>query len=171
MSFIFDAILAAIIIILSVKHYKQGFTKSILNFGKFFVSIILSVWLGKVIALAFEDSDLFASMPTGLGNMFCGIFGYLIAFALSFIVLTIIINLLCNIKIPILHKINKLVGLAMGFAIGFFIASALSTVFYTCLELVSSVKNDSAVMNAYSNSFVFKFIYELRIFEFIRELI
>ena len=171
MSFIFDAILAAIIIILSVKHYKQGFAKSVLNFGKFFVSIILSVWLGKAIALVVEASDLFASMPPKLGNIFCGIFGYLLAFALSFIILTVIINLLCNIKIPILHKINELVGLVIGFVIGFFIASALSTVFYTCLELVSSVKNDSAVMNAYSDSFIFKFIYELRIFEFIRELI
>ena len=170
MPYFFDILLVAVIAIFSIKHYKQGFAKTVLKFAKFFVSVILAILLGKLAAELIRASQILDGLPAPIGSALSGIIGYVLAFAISFAVLTLVIDLLCSVKIPVLHKLNELMGLALGLVIGIFCASILSTVVYTCLEVVSAIKGDALIMNVYNDSLIFKFIYDLRIFEFIREL-
>lgn len=170
MAVFFDILLVAIIVFSCIRHYILGFAKAVLNLAKFFVSILLASALGALVAAMLQESAFLGSLPTPIRGTIFGSLGYALAFVLSYVVLTVIINVVCRIKIPILHKINELMGLVLGLVLGIVSTAILSTVFYSCLELVSAIKGDAAVMSAYYDSYVFKFIYDLKVFEFIREL-
>lgn len=170
MAYIFDTVLIVIIVFSCIRHYIMGFTKAVLNLAKFFASILLASGLGALAANALMESAFLEALPTSVRGAIFGSLGYALAFAVSYTVLTIIINVVCRIKIPVLHKINELMGLALGLVIGVFSSAILATVFYTCIELVSVMKGDVSIMSAYYDSFIFKFIYDLKVFEYIREL-
>ena len=100
-----------------------------------------------------------------------GILGYVAVFLVMFIAATIVISCLKKIKIPVLTSIDKWLGLGLGVVIGVLGASLLSTVFYTALEVAAALTGDGGVMRFYEDSIVFKFIYDLKVFEFVRNLI
>ena len=108
MPYFFDILLVAVIAIFSIKHYKQGFAKTVLKFAKFFVSVILAILLGKLAAELIQSSQILDGLPAPIGSALSGIIGYVLAFAVSFAVLTLVIDLLCSVKIPVLHKLNEL---------------------------------------------------------------
>ncbi len=99
------------------------------------------------------------------------ILGYLLVFIVVFIALTIVIACLKKIKIPVLTSFDKWLGLGLGIVLGLFGASLLSTVFYTALEVASALTGDGNIMDFYNDSFIFKLIYNLKIFEFVRNLL
>ena len=99
------------------------------------------------------------------------ILAYVIIFVAAYIALSVIIKGLRSIKIPIITRIDKLLGGTLGFLLGILGVALISTVLYSILEFVSAIKNSEEIMNVYSNSHVFKFIYDMHIFEFIRKLI
>lgn len=99
------------------------------------------------------------------------ILGYVLVFLVVFIALSIVCGLLKFIHIPVLSTIDKWLGLALGVVIGLFSVSLLSTVVYTALEVAAALTGDVGIMDFYNNSFVFKFIYNLRFFEFVRNLL
>ena len=90
---------------------------------------------------------------------------------MAYIVLSIVIKGFSKIKIPIITKIDKLLGITLGLALGVLGVAFISTATYSILEFISAIKNSEEIMKIYSDSHVFKFIYDLRIFEFIRKLI
>ena len=96
---------------------------------------------------------------------------YVIIFVAAYIVLSIVIKGFRKIKIPIITKIDKLLGITLGLALGVLGVAFISTAIYSILEFISAIKNSEEIMKIYSDSHVFKFIYDLRIFEFIRKLI
>ena len=99
------------------------------------------------------------------------ILGYALVFLVVFIALSIVCGLLKFIHIPVLSTIDKWLGLALGVVIELFSVSLLSTVVYTALEVAAALTGDVGIMDFYNNSFVFKFIYNLRFFEFVRNLL
>ena len=106
-----------------------------------------------------------------LAETVSGILGYVLVFLVVFIALTIVIALLRNIKIPVISTLDKWLGLALGLILGLFSASMLATVFYTALEVAAALTGDVGIMDFYNDSFVFKFIYNLKFFEFVRNLL
>ncbi|MBE6684531.1 MAG: hypothetical protein E7592_02625 [Ruminococcaceae bacterium] len=99
------------------------------------------------------------------------IIAYVVIFVVAYIVLSIVIKGFSKIKIPIITKIDKLLGITLGLVLGVFGVAFISTAIYSILEFISAIKNSEEIMKIYSDSHVFKFIYDLRIFEFIRKLI
>lgn len=99
------------------------------------------------------------------------ILGYVLVFVIVFVALTIVFTCLKKIKIPVLTSFDKWLGLGLGILLGLFGASLLATVFYTALEVASALTGDGNIMDFYNDSFVFKFIYELKFFEFVRNLL
>ncbi|MBR4032112.1 MAG: CvpA family protein [Clostridia bacterium] len=99
------------------------------------------------------------------------IIAYVLIFVVAYIVLSIVIKGFSKIKIPIITKIDKLLGITLGLALGVLGVAFISTAIYSILEFISAIKNSEEIMKIYSDSHVFKFIYDLRIFEFIRKLI
>lgn len=104
-------------------------------------------------------------------NAISAVIGYVVVFVVAYIVLTVVVAGLKKIKIPILTGIDKALGLVLGLALGLFNASLIATAVYFALEYFAAMNSDSTIMNVYSNSYIFRFIYDLKIFEFIRNLI
>ncbi len=95
----------------------------------------------------------------------------LVVFFVTYIAVTVVIFLLKHVKIPIITSFDRLLGLGLGIIVGILGVSLASTVLYSLLEFLSASRNDAEIMNVYNNSWVFKLICNLRIFEFIRKLI
>ena len=99
------------------------------------------------------------------------IIAYIVIFIAAFIILSIVIKGLSKIKIPVVTKLDKILGVVLGLVLGVLTVAFISTATYSILELVAAMKGNEEIMKIYSDSYVFKFIYDLRIFEFIRKLI
>ena len=80
----------------------------------------------------------------------------------------ILITWLSKIQIPLITKVDKTLGLVLGIVLGLIATSLLATVIYTVLEVSAVVSAQPEVMASFNSSYVFRFIYNLRIFEFIR---
>ena len=99
------------------------------------------------------------------------IIAYVLIFIAAFVIFSILIKGLSKIKIPVVTKVDKILGLILGLVLGVLSVAFISTATYSILELISAVRGEGEIMRIYSDSHVFKFIYDLRIFEFIRKLI
>lgn len=115
--------------------------------------------------------DMAETIASPIAEMFSAIVAYLAVFLIAFVVLSIVVMGLKKIKIPILTGIDKTLGLILGLVLGLFSASLIATAVYSGLQFLSAMNGNGNIMNVYSDSYVFKFVYDLRIFEFIRNLI
>jgi hypothetical protein len=95
----------------------------------------------------------------------------IIVFLVTYVAVTIAIFFLKHVKIPIITSFDRLLGLGLGVVVGVLGVSLASTAIYSLLEYFALSRNDPEIMNVYNNSWVFKFVCDLRIFEFIRKLI
>ncbi len=162
MSIIIDLILATILVLTIIRHWRLGLACSILNTGRFFVSLIVSA------ILCYPVASIMYSL--GMPGALSGIVSFILLFVITMILSRLLVKLLSKIKIPIITKVDKLLGLLLGIVLGMIFISITATTIYTVIEVISSVGNNSEAMSIYSNSYVFKFVYDLKIFEFIRNL-
>lgn len=112
-----------------------------------------------------------ASASRPLTETVSAILGYLAVFLVTFVALTVVIACLKKIKVPLLTSFDKWLGLGLGILLGVFAAALLSTVFYTALEVAAALTGDGRILDFYNDSLIFKFIYDLKIFEFVRNLL
>ncbi len=161
MAVFIDVLLVVILLLTVIKHARLGLACSVLSAFRFFASLILAAILYSPIA----------SLMYGIGVPLAlsGIMAFLAVFIAAMILSRLLIKALSKIKIPVVTKVDKFLGLVLGVILGFVFTSLLSTSIYTVLELLS-VTPESNAMSAYYDSCVFKFIYELELFEFIRNL-
>lgn len=168
MAVTFDIILTAIFLFFVVRYLIFGLVGALLRAGRFIFSILAAALLCRPCASLL--SGLFKNFPAGSG-LLSGTLGFVFAFIVVFIISTIVIKLIGSIKIPIVSTLNRLLGLALGLAVGILVVSALSTVLFTVLEVIMLVNPQSDAMNVYYSSNVFRFVYDLKVFEFIRNII
>lgn len=162
MAIFFDVLLVAILLFTVIKHTRLGLACSVLSAGRFFASLILASILCYPIAALFYEIGI----PTAIS----GIVAFIAVFFVFMLFSKLLIKLLSKIKIPVVTKVDKLLGLLLGVILGLIFTSLLSTFIYTVLEARAMISSDADAMSAYYDSYVFKFIYELEIFEFIRNL-
>ena len=151
-----DIFFVLIVLLFPVIYYKKGLLGSVVGFGRLALSVLGAILFGKILKAAESQSVLVGS---------------LMAFLLIYIALTVAIFCLKHIDIPFLTKFDKLLGLLLGFGLGLFCVCLMSSMLYSVLELLSSAKNDPKIMEVYNSSTVFKFIYDLGLLEYIRNLI
>ena len=171
MSWLVDIIFVGITISFIIRYAICGFTKAVLNFAKLIASAILAIIFGKALAPWILETFLAERVSASVASALSGIIAYALVYIVAFLFLTLIICLLCKIKIPLLTTVDKLLGASLGLVLALLSLSIVSTVLFTCLQLFAELRSNPEIMNVYNNSYVFKFIYELRIFEFIRNFI
>ena len=115
--------------------------------------------------------DMAKTITSPLSGAVSAIFAYSAVFLVALLVLSILCVSLKNIKIPIISTVDKVLGLCLGLVLGLLSAAMVATVGHSILEFVSALSGNYDVMNCYYNSYVFKFVNEIRIFNFIRSLI
>lgn len=162
MAIVFDIILLAIFVITVIRHFSLGLACSVLDAGRLLASFLVAV------LLCYPIGAIFYSL--GVPSAFSGIIAFIIIFVAALILSKLLIKLLSKIKIPIITKVDKILGLLLGVVLGAIFVSFASTAIYTVIELISSVNADSEIMAVYEDSYVFKFIYDLKLFDFIRNL-
>jgi uncharacterized membrane protein required for colicin V production len=111
------------------------------------------------------------SQDSSVSGILAGIIGFAVSFFAVFFASGLIIRMLSKIKIPIITKIDKLLGLCLGLIIGALSISLLTTAIYSIAEIVVFLDETSDAMRLYNDSYVFRFIYDLKLFDFIRNLI
>ena len=161
MAIFIDVLLCALFLLTVIKHTRLGLACSILSaFRLLFCLIIAGLLYSPVASLLFG---------AGVSAALAGTVAFLLVFLATMILSRLIIRLLSKVKIPVITKVDKFLGFFLGLVLGFVVTSLVSTSLYTFLELLS-MSPGSEAMSAYTDSYVFKFIYELKIFDFIRNL-
>ena len=178
-----DFILLAVLLTYSFRHFHYGLMHTVFSVAKFLVSLVLAVIFGGYVGLSLKDGyigrELAESVYAKLGDLIsatvvdtvCSVIGYVVVFLLSYLVLSIAVSGLQKIKIPILSGVDKTFGLLLGIVLGIFNASLVATAIYCALEYYAAINSDPTVMCIYTDSCVFRFIYNLKFFDFIRNLI
>ena len=162
MAIFFDIVLLAIFVITVIRHFSLGLACSVLNAGRLLFSLLVAA------ILCYPIGAVFYSL--GVPSAFSGVIAFIVIFVVTLILSKLLIKLLSKIKIPVITKVDKFLGLLLGIVLGAIFVSFLSTAVYTVIELISSVNAESEIMSVYEDSFVFKFIYDLKLFDFIRNL-
>ncbi len=171
MAVIIDVIFVVIFVFSVIRHYSLGLTCSILGAGKLLFSLLVAAILRRPLAsllmIAFDGSAL-----SGRGaEVMSGVIAFITVFLTVFILSGFIIRMLSRIRIPLITRIDKLLGLVLGAVIGILSVSALATVLYSVIEIITFIDAESTALAIYYDSYVFRSVYELRIFEFIRNMI
>ena len=114
---IVDIILAAVIVLMTVRYYRQGLVQTIFKFGSFIVALLAArIFCGVVTDWIYSNTSLFGSTERYLAKLIIFVLIY-IAVRLLF---TWIIHLLDSLKkLPILKKANRFLGALLGFGCGY----------------------------------------------------
>ncbi len=162
MAIIIDVVLVVLFLFNVVRHSRLGLVCSVLSAGRFIFSILLALILCYPVGILVNAA--------GVPDALAGIAAFIAVFILAMLLSKLIVNLLSKIKIPLITKVDKFLGFILGVIIGALTVSILSTAIYSVLDLITTVNAESNAMNIYSDSYVFKFIYDIKIFEFVRNL-
>jgi len=99
------------------------------------------------------------------------IIAYVLVFAVTFVSLSIAAYFLKKIRLPLLTSVDRILGAIFGAVIGLFLSSILSVTVFSVAEFLSAINNDAGIMKIYYDSAVFRFIYDLKLFDYIKNLI
>lgn len=162
MAILIDIILIAIFVLTIIRHSRLGLACSVLSAGRMIFSIILAL------ALCYPVGAL--ANAVGVPDAISGIVAFIAVFIIAMLLSKLLINLLSKIEIPLVTRVDKFLGFVLGVVLGLIFVSFTATTVYTVIELIASLSAESGAMSVYDNSYVFKAVYDLKIFEFIRNL-
>lgn len=145
---IVDIVLAAIIVLMTVRYYCQGLAQTIFKFGSFIVALLTArIFCGTATDWIYSNTKLFGSTERYLAKLIVFVLIY-IAVRLLF---TWIIHLLDTLeKLPTLKKANKLLGAFLGFGCGLMAVIVLSV----GLQISSHVVYNAKYVNAIDSSVI-----------------
>lgn len=183
MHWFIDFVLLAVLLTYTFRHFKFGLMHTVFSIAKFLVSLVLAVIFGGYVGVLLKDGcigravaeSIYAKLgdliSAAVFNTVCSVLGYVIVFVASYLVLSITVSGLQKIKIPILSGVDKTFGLLLGIVLGLFNASLIATAVYCALEYYAAINSDPVVMSIYTDSCVFRFVYNLNFFDFVRNMI
>jgi hypothetical protein len=125
------------------------------------VAFLLGGYVGRLLG------DLF---PTVGGGKLFAVICYVLAFVVAYILFSLIIKGLSKLEVPVLTKVDKFLGALLGLVFGLLLSSSISVILYTVLEIYSTLSGNAEALFIYSDSYIFKIIYDLKIFGFIGSL-
>ena len=143
-----DIILTALVVLITIKYYRQGLVETIFKFGSFIVALVAArVFCGSVTDWIYSNTKLFGDTERYIAKLIVFILIYIVI-RLAF---TWIINLLDSMKkLPTLKKANKLLGALLGFGCGMVVVIVLSI----ALQISSHVVYNAKYVNAIDSSVI-----------------
>ncbi len=162
MAIIIDIILAGLFLLTVIRHARLGLVCSVLSAGRFIFSVVAAL------VLCYPVGAL--ANAAGVPDALSGIAAFVVVFIFAMLLSKLLVNLLSKVRIPLITKVDKLLGFLLGVILGAVIISISATTVYTVIELIAKVNSESDAMSIYTDSYVFKFVYDLKLFEFVRNL-
>lgn len=144
-------------------NIPQGF-KDVLDLFNVDIPTLYQSYADKVAS----DSliyDMSGSIATPIANAISAIIAYLFVFVIVLIIFNCVLKAVKNIKLPLFKGIDRILGFFLGIVIGLLSASVLATCLYFSFEFVSAMYAEIDLLQYYRDSYVFKFIYDLRILQ------
>lgn len=145
---IVDIILAAIVVLMTLRYYLQGLVGTIFKFGSFIVALVAArIFCGSVTDWVYSNTKLFGDTERYIAK--------LIIFILIYIVIRLTFSWIISIlesckKLPVLKKANKLLGALLGFGCGVIAVIVLSV----GLQISSHVVYNAKYVNAIDSSVI-----------------
>ena len=145
---IVDIILAALVVLITVRYYRQGLVETVFKFGSYIVALVAArVLCGTVTDWIYSNTKLFGTAERYLAK--------LIVFVLIYIAVRIlftwIIYLLKSLnKLPIVKQANKLLGALLGLGCSLVAVIVLSV----GLQISSHVVYNAKYVNAIDSSVI-----------------
>ncbi len=147
MAVIADILLIALIVFNVVKNYKDGFICSCLRLGRLIIAFVAAVFIA---------SDVLS---------------FALIFFAVFALISLAMILLKKIKLPVITSFDKLLGLFLGIVLSLIYSSLIITVLVSVCEMMVTATGNADYMSIYNDSYVLKFIYDLKVFDFIKNLV
>ena len=171
MNMLIDAFLVIIFLFLTVKFYKIGILGTFFGVFRIGLSIAASYLLGgcasALILSGISSNREFSAAESALVLTF----SYILVFAIAFLLITVVISATRWAEPRFIYKIDRFMGALLGIMLGLCATSLVSVLLYSGLEIAYSISKIEGVMSVYNDSFVFKAIFELSIFDYVRNLI
>ena len=171
MAIVIDIVFVALLLFCMIRHFRLGLACSVLSAGKFLFSILCASLLAKPVAVLLGYAFDALLTDDGAVGVLAGILGFTVSFVAVFLLSGLIIRAISKIKIPIITKVDKLLGLCLGIILGALSLSVLAVAVYSVAEIITFIDGTGEAMRVYDDSYVFKFVYDLKLFDFIRNLI
>ena len=170
MAIVIDIVFVALFFFCVIRHARLGLACSVLSAGKFLFSILCASILAKPVALLLGYAFDALLTNEGAVGLLAGVLGFAVSFFAVYLLSGLIIRAISKIKIPIITKVDKFLGLCLGIIIGALSLSVIAVAVYSALEIITFIDGGGA-MSVYDDSYVFKFVYDLKLFDFIRNLV
>ena len=170
MNILIDAILVLIFGWSIFSYMKNGFIKSLIDAGTFFVSFALACLLASPIGTAISNGEMYEGISSAVGNnigsvsegviestslIACKVIAFISVFILTFVIISIVSVILQRIlEIPLLREIDKIAGLVLGIVVGLLKAFVISSFIEMILNF-GIVKNGAEIAQ---KTLIFKWI-------------
>jgi hypothetical protein len=172
MNMLIDIILVIAFAYFVYKYSKSGLLVAVLGIGKPFASLMFALLLGKPMSdLAFSLLSGNVNVPILPLRIISSLFSYSTIFVVSFAVISIAINIISDIKIPVISQIDRSLGALFGLFVWISFASMIASCAFSALAAFHGLIGNAEIMNIYNDSIIFKTVYNLNFFGFVKKLI
>lgn len=171
MNMLIDALLLVIFLYLTVKFYKIGILGAFFGTARLCLSLAASYLLGGsvsrlILAFAYKGRE-YTMMESSLSL----IASYIFVFAVVFLLMTVLTWATRRAEPRFIYKIDRFLGALLGIALGLCATSLISSVVYSGIEVAYNISRIDAIMSIYNDSVIFKTVFELSIFDYVKNLI
>lgn len=171
MNMLVDATLVVIFLYLTVKFYKIGILGAFFGTARLGLSLAASYLLGGSVSRLILSGISRNREYTAAESVLSLIASYILVFALVFLLLTVVISSTRRAEPRFIYKIDRFLGALLGIALGFCATSVISSLLYSGIEVAYNLCRIDAIMSIYNDSVIFKTVFELSIFDYVRNLI
>ena len=171
MNVLVDATLVIIFLYLTVKFYKIGIIGVFLGATRLILSLAASYLLGGTVSRLILSGISRSREYTAADSIISLICSYILVFAIVFLLITVLSSATRRAEPRFIYKIDRSMGALLGISLGLCATSIISSLLYSALETAYALSRVDAIMSIYNDSLVFKTVFELSIFDYVRNLI
>lgn len=171
MNMLIDALLVVIFLYLTVKFYKIGIIGAFFGAARLCLSLTASYLLGGSISSLILSSGYKTREYSALESALSLIAAYILVFAIVFLLMTVLERATRRAEPRFIYKIDRFFGALLGITLGLCAVSLISSILYSGIEMAYAVSHLDGVMSVYNDSIIFKTVFELSIFDYVRNLI
>ena len=171
MNMLVDAVLVIIFLYFTFKFYKIGILGAFFGTMRMCISLAASYLLGgsvsRLILTGITKSREYSKAELVLSL----ITAYILVFAIVFLLMTVVISSTRRAEPRFIYKIDRFLGALLGIMLGLCATSVISSLLYSGIEVAYTILLIDPIKSIYNDSVVFKTVFELSIFDYVRNLI
>ena len=171
MNMLIDTGLIVILIYFAVRFYKCGILGTLLGVCRFFFSLVSVVFLSGYVSKHLI-SVVLSRFDLGWGeNILSLIISGALVFGVTLLISTVVVRAVRKAEGQIVLRIDRFFGALFGIAVGLCVSSLICTALHSVIEVAYSVSGNEEILSVYNDSFVFKLIFDLSVFDHVKNLI